>query len=271
MDSLGLDMEEALVKEVDGLLHDLGWSTGQHAVGKPLDALQVPDSEQPRRADSVASRLEVLRHLPSAAMFDIRETANMPSTAEDVLSFLEENVGYAFPILARILRPAARKGIAAGIFKNLISDSCSISLSLKGAIGIAHAMFAENETLAQAMEGICVKAAKEDASAKADAALLVDLVRTNARSSAGMPEIDAEWISGVFKGFRDGGLTEKDAAVTTLGIAASTSPGRVSPAVVSMAADNLAPSEMIEVISWLGCVTMVIRLEAYYAVVPTEP
>lgn len=266
MDSFGLDMEETLVKEVGEFLKQVGWTTGRHRVTEPQGELQQADAGGSRRGDGFKSRTELLQCAPHAALFDMRATAGVPCGADAVFDFLQDAIGCGFPVLRKITSASAWRGIAVALAKNSVSPECTIHLAIKALIGEGHAVCAENPKVAQAMTDVFRHASVlEGGSASYDESL-VTLVRAEAaKMTTSGDACDDDWTTATCLKFEEAGLCTTDAAVLVLCLSASTSPVRVTPPVVHMASQALSPSEIVEAISWLGCVSMIVRLEEYYA------
>jgi hypothetical protein len=267
MDALGLDLEEALVDEVGDMLRPLGWSTGRHAVGAPSDPVQVPAPGPPRRKDGFISRLEFLSCVPSALLYDIRATSGVPSEKHALAEYLESRVGYSFPQLARLTSLPSRKAVAVAIVGNAVGSDVNLPLSLKGSVGAAMALLANDPSLEEDMKRVSRHGSPVvDGIDRGGASY--DLVLDVASESGVEVACDAMWVRATCARLERGGFTSRDAGAIALGIALSTSPVRCGIPVVEMAAQRLSPAEIVEVISWLGTVSMLVRLNAYYSVVP---
>lgn len=74
MDALGVPLEEPVASEVSGVLGPSGWTPGQHMKGSVF-------AGDPPGADSVLTRLSVVRYAPQAVKLDKAWTKGVPATA----------------------------------------------------------------------------------------------------------------------------------------------------------------------------------------------
>lgn len=145
MDALGVPLEEDTVAEVGGVIARSGWTTGQHLQGT------VP-SVAPPPADSLLTRLSVIRHAPQAIKLDKAWTRGVPDRWPAVGDYLEKETGYAFPILSRLRHRSAIRAIATMIRENVASgDSSVIGSDQKLAAGLIYAECVGNAALAEEM------------------------------------------------------------------------------------------------------------------------
>ena len=112
MDALGVPLEEPTAAEVVSVIGPTGWTPGVHMTGAPRAGARPP-------ADSIATRLSVLRHAPSAIRLDKRWTAGVPDRWPAVGEFLRRTTGHDFPVLSRLKHGRAVRAIATMIRDNL--------------------------------------------------------------------------------------------------------------------------------------------------------
>ncbi len=79
----------------------------------------APPSGEPARADSLVTRLRVVRNAPSALRLDKEWTAGVPDRWPAVGDFLRQRTGHAFPFLSRLRHRRAIRAIATMIKDNL--------------------------------------------------------------------------------------------------------------------------------------------------------
>lgn len=105
MDALGVPLEEPTVAEVTSVISASGWTPGQH-----LDRV-VPAGSRPS-ADSLATRLSLIRYAPRAIVLDKRWTRDVPGRWPDVGRYLKRHTGHDFPVLSRLQHRRAVRAIA---------------------------------------------------------------------------------------------------------------------------------------------------------------
>jgi alkylhydroperoxidase family enzyme len=179
MDAVGVELEAGVAGEVQALIAPSGWNPGKHLSGT------VPDSPPPR-ADSLATRLSVLRHAPTAMSLDRKWTAGVPSRWPAVGEFLQEKTGHDFPVLSRLTRRRAIRAIATMVRDNFDEATSVVGLSLKARLGCVYAEAVGGTTLAGAMERLSQRRPHDANDARTRAALAL----TRAASSS-PSQIDA--------------------------------------------------------------------------------
>lgn len=148
MGSLGVDLEEAPVIQLEDMLRKAGWTEGTHEVAPSMHKYQ--DSEKrPRRGDSVLSNLIMLRYIPAAILYDKAATAKIPKSWPAIGDYLTYNVGHCFPILGLLTHTRAVRALAEVIRMNLDAIVCGIEPDVKYLIGIVFAGVNGNRLLAR--------------------------------------------------------------------------------------------------------------------------
>jgi alkylhydroperoxidase family enzyme len=145
MDTIGVELEAGVASEVQALIAPYGWKPGKHFAGA------VPDRPPPR-ADSLATRLGVLRYAPTAISLDRKWTAGVPSRWPAVGAFLQAKTGHDFPLLSRLTHPRAIRAIATMVRDNFDEAASVIGLALKARLGCVYAETVADTTLADEME-----------------------------------------------------------------------------------------------------------------------
>ena len=145
MDALGVPLEEATVSEVNGVIAPSGWTTGQHMKG----AVQSGD---PPSADSLATRLGLIRYAPQAIKLDKAWTQGVPDRWPAVGEYLRQRTGHSFPVLSCLRHRRAIRAIATMIEENL--GESAIGLENKLAAGLIYARTVGNPSLAQELRAL---------------------------------------------------------------------------------------------------------------------
>lgn len=105
MDALGVPLEAPTVSEVTSVISSSGWTPGKHLNGV------VPAGDQPG-ADSLATRLSLIRYAPRAIALDKRWTRDVPDRSPEVGRYLKLQTGHDFPVLSRLQNRRAVRAIA---------------------------------------------------------------------------------------------------------------------------------------------------------------
>ncbi|OGT83723.1 MAG: hypothetical protein A3H91_11545 [Gammaproteobacteria bacterium RIFCSPLOWO2_02_FULL_61_13] len=112
MDALGVPLEETVAAEVNPVIASSGWTPGQHMKSTIL-------AGDPPGADSLLSRLGVVRHIPEAIKLDKQWTAGVPDRWPAVGEYLRQKTGHNFPVLSHLRHRRAIRAIATMIKDNL--------------------------------------------------------------------------------------------------------------------------------------------------------
>lgn len=148
MSSLGVDLEETPVIQLEDMLRRAGWSEGKHHVSPPVHRLQNPE-KRPRKGDSILSNLMMLRYIPAAILYDKTATMRIPKSWPAIGDYLTYNVGHSFPILGLLTHGRAVRALAEVIRMNLDAIVCGIEPDVKYLIGIVFAGVNRNRLLSR--------------------------------------------------------------------------------------------------------------------------
>ncbi len=149
MDALGVPLEEPVASEVNGVIASSGWTPGNHMRSAVV-------SGDPPGADSLLSRLGVVRYAPRALKLDKRWTAGVPDRWPAVGEFLRQQTGHSFPVLSRLRHRRAIRAIATMIKDNL--GESVIGRDDKLSAGLIYAHTIDDPSLA---EELCALGARE--------------------------------------------------------------------------------------------------------------
>jgi alkylhydroperoxidase family enzyme len=145
MDAVGVELEAEIAGGVNALIAPTGWNPGKHFAGA---APQAP----PPRADSLGTKLGVLRFAPAAMLLDRKWTAAVPSSWPEVGEFLRLATGHDFPVLSRLTHRRAIRAIAVMLRDNFDPGTSVIGLPLKGRLGHVYAEVVGDTALAREVE-----------------------------------------------------------------------------------------------------------------------
>lgn len=145
MDALGVPLEEPVASEVNGVIAASGWTPGKHMRSAVL-------SGDPPGADSLLSRVGVVRYAPQALKLDKLWTAGVPDRWPAVGEFLRQQTGHSFPVLSRLRHRRAIRAIATTIRDNL--GESVIGRDDKLAAGLIYARTVGNPSLAEELRAL---------------------------------------------------------------------------------------------------------------------
>lgn len=149
MDALGVPLEAPIASGVTGVIAPTGWTPGKHMKG-------TARAGDPPGADSLASRLSVVRYAPQALRLDKKWTEGVPDRWPAVGEFLRQKTGHAFPVLSRLRNRRAIRAIATMIKDNL--GESVIGRDNKLAAGLIYARTVGNPSLADELLALGARA-----------------------------------------------------------------------------------------------------------------
>ncbi len=132
MNGLGIPLEPATAAEVNALISPSGWSPGKHMK-------EAPGSAHAPRADSLWTKMSIVRHAPSAISLDKQWTAGVPTKPAAIAAYLREHTGHDFPVLTRLRHLRAIRAIATAIRDNFSDANSVIGRPHKLAAGLVYA------------------------------------------------------------------------------------------------------------------------------------
>lgn len=240
MDAVGVELEASTVAEVSSTM-GAAWSAGK--AGRDLDPTAT--TTPPPKADSLWTKLSVLRFAPNALRLDRQWQQGVPDSWPQVGDFLRQKTGHDFPVLSRLRNARGVRAIASILRENLNPATTVLGLDVKVLAGMVFATVIADEPLA------------------AEARLL----GSSAGVSATQLDDAAQFaVSGVEPQVTGMAIDAKVNAVLLVSRAASPSPAEITPHVVEMwRQSGLSSPALVELITWLSVLQMLHRLSSYYS------
>ncbi|MEL6982866.1 MAG: carboxymuconolactone decarboxylase family protein [Actinomycetota bacterium] len=263
MDSVGVELEESCLTDVQALLRNHGWHPGKHVrspdpstavdadsgpAGAPADPYDLPwhqvDTSADIPVDSLGTYLRVIRQAPAAVRLDRAWSRGAPGRLGPALLLLEEEIGYSFPILGALSSPRVVRALTAALRDNLDPATSAIGLELKLLAGLVYAEHVRSPLLVQ------------------ESVFLLDqldlsphpwLLRSIRRFAAA-PTEDLQLPPG---------LSAFEASAILLARACAASPAEISEVVVAAVMPHLDPDQIIEIVVWLSLLQTLHRLYAF--------
>lgn len=254
MDALGIDLELASVEEVAAILHPVGWTPGKHCVSpeQPADPSLHP---LPGGADTLASKLGIVRHLPAALRLEQGWVQGAPARWPAVGIYLKERTGHDFPLLAKVRSRRAVRAIATVLRDNLNEAESRLGVRVKHLAGLIYATLVEDEPLAREARLLAAQTNPPVGSETLDEV---------ARFAAEPLDLTESGISGALS--RLASLPELDttaALALVLAKAVSPSPARVPERLITRVADGISPEAQVELVVWISVQQMLHRLGCF--------
>lgn len=273
MDSVGVELEEDCLTDVQAVLRQAGWHPGKHlaetdparpratyesleyGAGRGEPAWARIDTSDHIPTDGLGTYLRMMRQTPGAARLDRAWTRGVPGRVGEAILLLEERIGYAFPVLGSIDSPRVVRALTTALRDNLDPQLSRIGIEAKLLAGLVYAEHVRSPLLAQECTVLL-----DLLGAEPDPWLLRSI-----RRFATAPTDEAEMPPGV--GWTDG-------AALLLARACSSSPADISEIVVAAIAPHLEPDQIVELVVWLALLQTLHRLYGFHEardLVRTDP
>ncbi|MFV0526880.1 MAG: carboxymuconolactone decarboxylase family protein [Acidimicrobiales bacterium] len=240
MDAMGVELETTAIADVQQLIGPTGWSPGHHQWNgdRITDHNEVP-------ADGLRTYLRVVRQAPGAQRLEGSWTRGMSGQVGPALMALEEEVGYAFPILANLGHRRAVRALASVLRDNLDPRQSVVGIPAKCLAAVVYARTVGNEVL---------------------------LSETVQLASLLTPELGPRLVGDVIRyAGADGsvvavphGMSTRETAVVMLARAASPSPAEVTALTVDQVTSDLTPAQIVEVVVWISVLQVLHRLYMFH-------
>lgn len=263
MDSVGVELEERCLTDVQAVLRQAGWQPGKHlaetdpsrplathessdyGVGRTEPAWTRVDTSDHIPTDGLGTYLRMMRQGPGAARLDRAWTRGVSGRVGEAILLLEDRIGYAFPILGSIGSPRVVRALTTALRDNLDPQLSRIGVDVKLLAGLVYAEHVRSPILAQ------------------ECTLLLDLLGADPdpwllrsiRRFATAPTEEAEMPAGL--GWTDG-------AALLLARACSSSPADISEIVVAAVAPHLEADQIVELVVWLALLQTLDRLYGFH-------
>jgi len=254
MDALGIDLEEAAVKEVSDVLRPNGWTPGKHRVSveHPVDpSLQARAGGR----DTLATKLALLRHVPAAIRLDQSWTRGVPSRWPAVGAFLKAETGHDFPLLAKVKSRRAVRAIATALRDNLTASGSRLGLRVKALAGLVYASVIGDETLAREARWLASRTSPPVDDATLDAI---------ARFAPEPSDPGESGMAGALARLESlPGLSAETALALLLAKAISPSPATVPAPLIAWVSKALTAEALVELVVWVAVQQMLHRLGSF--------
>jgi alkylhydroperoxidase family enzyme len=248
MDAVGVELEEATAAEVRGLIGPTGWAPGKHLAGQAVTSGGAPPS-----ADTLATKLSVFRHAPSALRLDRAWTAGVPNRWPQVGDYLRERTGHNFPVLSRLRHAKPIRAIAVVLRDNLDATTTVVGLTAKHLAGVIYATVVGDTALATELRKLAARS-------RISPETLDEIVRFATAVPTENPQADIARLVPSLKPDR------RTHAGLLLVKAISPSPSQVDSSLVDTCRINgLDSVAIVELVVWISVLQMLHRLSNYYA------
>ena len=271
MDTMGIELEDAAVADVEELIGPTGWKVGKHGWNsEDLIDLDMPEGRplRPRGKaaangsssngstrpsyldvpqDSLGTYLKVIRQAPAALRMERQWTKGMSGRIAPALLTLEADVGHSFPILASLHHGRGVRAIATVLRDNLDPELSTLGLRAKCLVGLVYARVVGNEVLTSEAIQLALTLVPD-----MDHPLLTAVGRfaTASPETATLPPQ----------------LSSVEAAAVMLAKVGAPSPSQINEISIEAAAGSMSAAQIVEMVVWLSVQQALHRLYVYYDV-----
>ena len=236
MDAIGVELEASAVAETQSTM-GADWSPG--TAGRFLD--HGEQSTAPPAADTLLTKLSVIRYAPAALRLDKQWQQGVPDSWPAVGNFLQDISGHNFPLLSLMHNARGIRAVASALRENLNPQTTHIGLDVKAMAGVVFATVVADAALAEEIRVVGLAHGVDSAQ--------MDAVEHYTQSTDGEPPVNDQ--------------TAK--TLLLLAKAASPSPAEISSDLLEACRDsNLSAAAIVELIAWLSVMQMLHRLACFY-------
>ncbi|MFV0259734.1 MAG: carboxymuconolactone decarboxylase family protein [Acidimicrobiales bacterium] len=240
MDAMGVELETAAIADVQRLIGPTGWTPGHHQWNG-----EVVTAHNEVPSDGLGTYVRVFRQAPGAQRLESSWTKGMSGQVGPALVALEEEIGYAFSILASLRHRKPVRALASVLRDNLDPRQSVVGIPAKGLAAVVYARTVGNEVL---------------------------LSETVQMASLLTPELGPRLLGDVIRyAEADGaevavphGMSTRETAVVMLARAASPSPAEVTDLTIDQVTGDLTPAQIVEVLVWISVLQVLHRLYLFY-------
>jgi hypothetical protein len=253
MDATGVELEAQSIEEVASLLTPTGWVPGKHARAD----IELSNVSILPKADNLGTYFRVLRQVPSAIQLERGWIADVPDRWPEAGDFLEKHTGYRFPLLSRLRHRRVIRALTTVLRDNLDPAHSEVGLATKCLVAFVYATVVENETLGAEARLLAARLAPE-----LDESTFAAVARAASKPVGDLTsirQVRAELLALPT-------LSERNVASIVLARAASTSPAKINPAILSEVSPLLTSTSIVELMVWLSVQQLLHRVGCFYAV-----
>ena len=254
MNAMGIQLEQDAIDDTASVLSVTGWTPGQHAQG---DYRITKTSTPPQ--DNLFTYLRVVKQAPGAIALEKKWTRDVPYSYALVSDYLQNRVGYSFPILKPITQRRVVRAIATVIADNLNKELTVVGLKTKMLAGYIFSRIVANDALTNEMKNISYQLAPDLATETYD--------RLDAIARWEIPQDSLSCKEAIASVQIQLNVSEKEAVALMLALAASPSPALLSESVVETILSQMEPAAIVETVAWLSVLQLLHRLNSYYSVI----
>ena|SRR5215203_355863 len=254
MDAMGIELEQDAINDTAPVLAQTSWNPRKHVNGE----YKITKATTPKQ-DSLLTYLRIIRQAPGAVALEKKWTRGVPDDYPAAGEYLKEHTGYSFPILKPIKQGRVLRAIATVLRDNLNKDLTEVGLKTKMLASYIFAKFVFNDTLTNEVKSMTADIAPElddEAYHKLDEIACIELPTDAAMCNEVIISLQQQLT-----------LTEKEAAIMLLAIAAAPSPAQVNDTVNEAVLNHAEPQSIVEIMVWLSILQLLHRLTSYYTVV----
>lgn len=251
MNGMGIELEEEPLADVGDLLMNNGWHPGLHFNGD-----FKPNNEPAPKVDNISTYFSLIRQAPGAIILEKSWTRGVPDTAAAANEYLKNLIGYSFPILNKITRKRVILTLTTILRDNLDPDNTEVGLASKCLAAYVFAEVVSNDHLKEEAKILATHIAPT---------LEID-VFDKLNSVVQLPEPNSpREIRTLMTLLSILDISEQEAAVVILALAASPSPSQVNDPVIDLVMEHLSPAAIVEIMVWISIQQLLHRLGSYYS------
>ncbi len=234
MDATGVQLETSTVAETRQTMGE-NWTPG-----KAGRALEHNGTTEKPAADSLWTKLSVIKHAPAALKLDKKWQHGVPDRWPEVGDYLKQKTGFNFPVLSQLKNSRALRAITATLCENLNQSQSTIGIDVKIMAGVVFAKVIHDDQLQTVVTNLT---SIEPLTAK-----LIESLEQFATNPALPPPVESV----------------QNKALLSMARAASPSPAMITRDIVQECQfARISPDGIVEMVTWLAVLQMMHRLSSY--------
>ena len=251
MDAVGVDLEAKTLSEVEIFLRSTDWNDDKN-IRADIDISNITSPP----IDNFQTYLRVLKLVPSALSLEKTWTKGIPNRYPEAGKFLEQPTGYAFPLLGKLKHKRAIRALTTILRDNLEPKNSELGMTDKCLAGLVYANVIGNSSLAEEAHLLLAHFAPE--MDRTQLATVVELAcDRDLESSADIERADTK-LSALPM------FSRQTVTVLLLAKAASSSPAKINPHILTRINLGLNPASIVELMVWLSIQQLLHRISCFY-------
>jgi hypothetical protein len=252
MNAVGVELEQEAINDTAELLSKTGWKPGIHGDNNFKDIKHgIP------QRDNLFTYLRVIRHAPGALLWEKKWIKGVPSDYDQAAIYLKKHIGYSFPVLKPIKEGRVIRTLTTILRDNLDQRFTVTGLKIKIYAGYIFSTLVWNDLLKSEIKNLSVQLTPD-----LNDEIFNQLTQVAKKEIPSNSTTSKDFIIYLQQKLL---MTQKEAALVVLALAASYSPAQVNDVIIETILKHVEPAGIVEIIVWLSVLQLLNRMSGYYS------